>query len=371
MIKILLTSDIHLGMDDTKAPVPGMIRAGTFRKIAALAREHDVLLIAGDLFSEGEVDAEIAELVSEEFSRIRNKGTEIVLTPGDCEMNREGGADPLLNLLNVSRVFDEVSDSEPFIVTREGQSVYIYGVPPVNSSALQGITRQSDEGFHIGLFHGDINLNGEMEHDGSLVITKHDLKRMNLDFYALGHHHNYKLYKNLGVVIGAYPGSPEAVSFGETGERYVLSMIVGGDRIQQIKRLTVNSKIVEMLEIDCTMLNGSQEIIKQLEECSSRRKILKLRLTGVRNFSCKADDLAAAGDGFDTLIFSDESLPTIEVLINNYKNENTLKGDFFSILEDRYSSNTIPVDIDLERLNRVLNRVSAGGVYRPEEWLCR
>ena len=371
MVKILLTSDIHLGMDDNDAPVPGMIRANTFRKISALAREHDVLLIAGDLFSGGEVDGEVVDLVSEEFGRIRNKGTEILLTPGDCEMNEEGTAEPFLNLLNVSRIFDKDGSSEPFIVTRGGQSVYVYGVPPLNSAMLQGLTRQSDEGFHIGLFHGDINLNGEMENDCPLVITKQDLKRMNLDFYALGHYHNYKLYKNLGVVIGAYPGSPEAVSFGETGERYVLSMIVGSDRIQQIKRLTVNSKIVEMLELDCTVLNSAKEIVKQVEECSSKKKIFKLRLTGERNFSFHAGDLTAVGKGFDSLIFCDESLPTIEVLIKNFKNENTLKGDFFSILEDHFSSNNIPMDIDLERLNRILNRVSAEGVYKPEEWLCR
>lgn len=371
MVKILLTSDIHLGMAESDSPVSGLIRANTFRKISALAREHDVLLIAGDLFGGADVDTEIADLVSEEFNRIRNKGTEILITPGECEMNAGGEASPVMNLLNISRIFDENSNSSPFIVTRGGQSVYVYGVPPLNSEALLGIARQSDDGFHIGLFHGSIHLNGETEDDCPLVITKQDLKRMNLDFYALGHHHNYKLYKNLGVVIGAYPGSPEAVTFMEPGERYVLSMIVGSDRIQQIKRLTINSKIVEMLELDCTVLGGAKEIVKKVEECSSARKIFRLLLTGERNFIFNPEDLTAAGKGFDELIFTDESFPTIEVLIKNYKNENTLKGDFFSILEERFRNNEIPLEVDLERLHTILNSISGSGTYNPEEWLCR
>jgi DNA repair exonuclease SbcCD nuclease subunit len=370
MVKILLTSDIHLGLDDDDAPVPGAVRAGTFRKIAALAREHDVLLVAGDLFCRSDVDAEIVDLVSEEFGKIRNRETEILLTPGECEMDAEGAAASSLNLLNVSRIFDE-SSSEPFVITRGGQSVYVYGVPPLNGSAMQNISRQSNEGFHIGLFHGDINLNGEEMNDCPLVITRQDLKRMNLDFYALGHYHNYKLYKNLGVVIGAYPGSPEAVTFGEPGERYVLSMIVGSDRIQQIKRLTINSKVVEVLDLDCSVLGSARDVLKKLEECCSPKKICQLRLTGERNFILTPDEIAAAGKGFDNLILCDESLPTIEVLIRNYKNENTLKGDFFSVLEERFGNNDIPADIDPEGFNRILNRISGSGFYKPEDWLCR
>lgn len=371
MVKILLTSDIHLGLDDDDAPVPGVVRAGTFRKISALAREHDVLLIAGDLFCRSDVDTETVDLVSEEFGKIRNRGTEILLTPGECEIDAEGTATSLLNLLNVSRVFDESNSSEPFEITRGGQSVYVYGVPPLNGNATQNISRQSSEGFHIGLFHGDINLNGEEMNDCPLVITKQDLKRMNLDFYALGHYHNYKLYKNLGVVIGAYPGSPEAVTFGEPGERYVLSMIIGSDRIQQIKRLTINTKVVEVLDLDCSVLGSARDVLKRLEECGSLKKICRLRLTGERNFILSPDEVAAAGKKFDNLILCDESMPTIDVLIKNYKNENTLKGDFFLVLEERFSNNDIPVDIDLEGFNRILNRISASGFYKPEDWLCR
>ena len=88
-IKILLTSDIHLGLGGAGAPVPEKARMNTFKRIVSLAREHDILLIAGDLIDCVALDKETLDVIRAEFNGLRESNVEILLTPGPGELTPE------------------------------------------------------------------------------------------------------------------------------------------------------------------------------------------------------------------------------------------------------------------------------------------
>ena len=50
MMKILLMADLHLGAVSPDTGIDDSVRLDTFKKIVSLAHEHDILIIAGDLF---------------------------------------------------------------------------------------------------------------------------------------------------------------------------------------------------------------------------------------------------------------------------------------------------------------------------------
>lgn len=370
MLKILLVSDLHLGLAQGELPVDGAVRIGTFKRIAALAREHDMLLVGGDLFDGENVESAILETVAHEFGRTVEKGVPVLFSPGEHETAAQGGLPGYLNYINAKRVFSDPEHCEPFLFEKEGQRLFIYGLPALHSSRLAVLSRAEEGGFHIGLFHAELNLTGEALESGALVLDKNRIRELGLDFFALGHHHHFKLFKHNRKVIGAYPGSPEATCFAEKGERYVLSLIIENNELVQIKRLTVNTLEVDDVSLDCAGIAGFEGLTEYLEGRRSDRMVLRLTLTGGRSFPVDYAMLMNFRKKFDRLIINDESEPDLDVLMEECRSDDSLRGDFFSVLKKEIDDGTLPGGIEKAGLSRILNRLMKKGSYVPEEWLC-
>lgn len=81
-IKLLLTSDLHLGIDRDKSLNIGNERIETFRRIMIQAARHDILLIAGDFFDSGISVPDFHEYAAPEITNLLESGTEIFYTRG-------------------------------------------------------------------------------------------------------------------------------------------------------------------------------------------------------------------------------------------------------------------------------------------------
>jgi DNA repair exonuclease SbcCD nuclease subunit len=370
MIRILLTSDIHLGMGEEEIPVPFETRIATFKKICALAGEHDIFLIAGDLFHDSPLARELTGYVSAEFEALRDKGVEVVYTPGDHEITESGAPAPHLYRTNASHIFSGTGEPEAYTVRIGEELLFVYGFPATSTNDIVRARKNSEEGFHVGLFHADFSLGEVQERSRVYVLKKNDIKSLNLDFYALGHHHFFKLFKFQNRLIGAYPGSPEAVSFNETGDRYVLSISVDNNEICQIKRLTVNSLRLKDSALDCERILTSSELAGTLLQERSEKTVLRAVLTGERRFKLGENFADELSREFHRLIFIDRSFPTLDLLMDEFAGENSLRGEFFSCLKEKISVKDVPADVDLKDVARVLNSVSREGHYSPEDWTC-
>ena len=367
MVRIILTSDLHLDAPERDTPVKRRERLSTFRKIALLARDYDILLIAGDLFDSPDQNERSVNEVEKMLSALRESGTKVLFVPGDRDA-RKGERTSRVLSLPFDKVFaDESADRSPFFFKKDGQTIYIHGVPATADFDLTSIERKPDDGFHIGLFHAAFD-GGEQ---GSAVpsIRKDEIRSLKLDFYALGHSHSFKLYKYADRIIGAYPGSPEAVSDAETGDRYVLSLSIENNTLSQIKRLTINTVTVIRHAVDCGMTTR-EEVIAFLEEKASSRCALHLVLNGERNFPLGGDIVNSHARRYYSFELDDRSSVPLDLLVSELETENSLRGTFFSMLRERLDKGSFPGDIDRGELSMILGKMTRNGISHSEEWLC-
>jgi DNA repair exonuclease SbcCD nuclease subunit len=368
MMKILLTSDLHLGIKNN-VPIPDVLRLTTFKKIATLARNHHLLLIAGDLIESKTVTRETLDIISQVFDNLRKNNIDIVFTPGEADFDDRGKLPSYFYNLNISHIFTESNCTIPYTFSHDDETIHLYGIPAKADINIDSITRAGEEGFHLGLFHLHFNSQGGTR-NAVPVLTSGDIKRLQFNFYALGHHHHFKLIKYLNKLIGAYPGTPEATGRDETGDRYVLSLTIKDNELYQLKRLNVNTTKINDLQIECDKHKDDSHIIEQLIKNRSPKDILVLTLTGERNFFLDHNELQIYQNNYLKLIIDDRSIPRIEVLIEEFKDEDSLRGEFFSILKEKIDEGNIPSTINTNNLSFIINNIIRAGTYIPEEWLC-
>jgi len=357
-IRILLTGDIHLGAE--QSPVPPSMRVNTFKKITSLAREHDLLLIAGDLLDSPAIDGNLVELISNEFKAVRAAGTEVLLSPGKGELLSSGVVADVLKNIGCSAVFENPVYSEPFVFKKNGQEVFVYGKPaPIALETLK-VHREQEEGFHIGLYYIDFS----MEKNRSLI------KGGTFDFFAMGSMHNFRMFKVHDRIIGVYPGSPEACDFTESGERYVVSMQVHGNTIQNIKRLSVNSVRLKSELVDCGAYGEIESLLEDISRKATKRELLKITLEGNRDFALTDDFTEKLKAKYFDVIYEDVSLPTFDSFYEQFCGEESIRGETFRILKDRMTNREEDGDIPSDSIRMMLKKLIDGGIDDVEEWLC-
>lgn len=371
MIKIILTSNIHLNLQGSRVTTPEIVRINAFKKIVQLARNHDLLLIAGDLYNPLEIDNDAVTLISEEFEKLRKSNVEIVLTPGALEMKNGDNLSSHMNKLNINHIFSCSDYSTPYVFSRNGQKAYIYGMPACEDINVAGIKRISSDHFHIGLFYAYFNPMDEFKESNVHSIYKKDLHDLGHDFYAMGQSNQIKLFKFKGKLLGAYPGSPEYLNIDEKGVRYVLSLQVNNNEIQKVDRLRVNSARINEINIDCSHCKDCQEVEKKIKAGIVSSDIVVVNLLGRRNFIIDYSVLEdCAKQCLDIKIF-DNSIPDINMLIRKYGENNTLRGEFFSLLKEKMEKNAIPPDVEIDDLAYIISCIDSRGLFFTEEWLCR
>ncbi len=369
-IKILFMSDIHLGIRNNDIHIPDYARANTFKRIAAIARGHDLLMIGGDLIDGGSIGNDIIELIKNEFRGLRSAGTEIVYTPGNGELNNKDTVMPVVLDFNASCLFSSTATPAPYLYMKNGQKVYVYGLSGSMGYDISKIKKISEEGFHIGLFHVDFDFDNEKNDYLVYRLQKNDIKALGLDFYAFGFCHSFKMFKIMDRIIGVCPGTPEATTFDEMGDRYVISIVIKENRLYQIKRLTVNSMKLYRSLVDCSDLVTMGPIKELLENNKSKKTIQQIIMTGKRDFILRQYELQKYKSEFFRLDLVDRSEPTIDSLIEEYQYENSLRGEFYKIIKEQIDQGGLPHDIDKSDLAASLNKITRDGFTNLEEWLC-
>ncbi|HOO70232.1 MAG TPA: metallophosphoesterase [Spirochaetota bacterium] len=369
-IKILLTSDLHLGIENSEVTIPEKARLNTFRRIINLAREHDILLIAGDLIHDISVNREIMDIIRTEFISLRDNNIDILITPGPGELTSNKTIASWLFDLRASYIFTSPEAAVPYTYTKNGQQIYFYGIPSSYSQDIAKIKKTAETGFHIGLFHVEFDIENTGPKESVFKLHKKNLKKLELDFYALGHNHNFKMFKVADRIIGTYPGSPEAVSFNETGDRYVISISIKNDEIYHIKRLSVNSVKVCDSTVNCSDPESQNAIFKVLDEHKGKNVILRLTLTGFRDYSITEETINQYKELYMDIILHDRSIPTLNSLINQYATGSTIRGEFYKALQDDITRNAVPSQVDLATMAELLHLATEEGFERLEEWLC-
>lgn len=331
-IKILLISDLHLGLERANSLISGDERICTLKRIISLAHRHDILLIGGDLIHDSRTENRYYKILDEEFSSLLNAGKEIFYTPGYGELTSDGKLNPSISEISTTFTFSD--DKNGFMAKSGKGEIYIYGLQSQSQNKNFNISRSGSKGFHIGLFHADFN--PQIAGSGNTqCITKDDIKKMNLDFYALGKNHTFKMFRFSNKIVGAYPGSAEPCSIDETGDRFAISMEIEDDILLNIKRIAVNTVKILSDEIDCGTIINQKTLFEKIKSTYPEKSIVSIILSGDRDFQIEDNFKTELSQYFRGLKISDISVPSLKIMIGeNIRNE-SLKGTFFKVLNER------------------------------------
>ena len=351
-IRLLLASDLHLGLRDFGKISGSQERMSTFRKICSLAMKHDILLLAGDMIHSDSIPSDLLDQVNSELQQLIDNNVEVYYSPGRGELAGDNTVSPAVTGMNVTKVFCDADES--YYVKSGKGDVYIYGLRHGSPDGFSSVLKRDGNGIHIGLFNAGFNPQAERDHD-NLCIGKDDIKKMNLDFYAMGGDHGFRVFKLSNRIIGAFAGSPEPCTAAETGDRFAVSFEVENGSIQNIKRVAVNTVKILSGEVDCTGLLSEDELADKIKSSFDRENCCILTLTGVRDFAIGSLSTALAGF-FRRLDLVDCTMPGLGIMFEELSVGENIQSFFFRNLSAKIDGAGCSPSV----ISRILNRGYSG-----------
>ncbi len=358
-------SDLHLGKKEKEENLPSQEdRFSTFYKIISLAREHDILLIAGDLIDIPEIEEKELKIIKQHFNLLKENNTQIIILPVQGEANRAKEIS-ILKSLDVSYIITGKNLKSPYAYENNKNPIFIYGAEQDKKEKILEIEKIPAHGFHIGLFYSSepLPLNKKSQKENQSYP---------LDFYALGGNHFFNLYENIeNKIIGASPGSCEAVKSDEIGDRYALSFAIKANEIKQINRLTVNTVTLSTETIKCNYDTKPAVIYNFLEKNPSSNTILTLHITGEKSFILDKKQINIYKEKYKNIIIIDETIPDINKIIEKFADEDSFRGEFFKSLKEKIKKTRPLNNNSLENFAMIINIIANTDIKLTEDELCK
>jgi DNA repair exonuclease SbcCD nuclease subunit len=221
LVRLLLFSDLHLEAPFAWAP-PAVaaerrraLRA-CLAAVAALAASTrvDALMCAGDLYEQDRLTPDLARFVRDTFADLHP--LPVFLAPGNhdwygpASLYRQARWTPNVRVFTGDRL-------QPFTFT---DGLTLWGAAhraPANTRGFLDDFRVDRGGVHLGLFHGSEQGSLTLQESSKIPhapFRAEQIAAAGLHHALVGHFH-----KPRDAPDHTYPGNPEPLTFGETGER--------------------------------------------------------------------------------------------------------------------------------------------------------
>lgn len=286
-LKFAHLGDVHLGYSFSYLPREKRLTRQrelkeTFTRVVeeVVKEEVALVLLAGDLLEHGVADKTLMRFIDDNLSRI--SCPVLMIT---------GNHDPLLP---DSPYLSHSWPDNVHLFREDGwQAVRLehldttvlglsYHLPEERSHRLKSIPTFEDSTYKIILVHGSF-LESSSLTSPYLPIAREDIERLNIDYLALGHYHNFQTIHDAGGrLIGCYPGSPEPLDFSETGTHgFVIGEMMPGET--RVKFVPVVSRVYHQEDLDITGSETMQDIRNRIVaalHAGSPEDLWSLNLTG-------------------------------------------------------------------------------------------
>lgn len=333
------TADLHLGAPLTSFGSYASKRQqdfrDTFSKIIDYAIEQKIplVVIAGDLFDDIEVDRALVGWVGEELRRFSYQNGQTVIIPGTHD-HTEGGNWALKSLSNVY-LLDSPVVTSPLKISINKTTVFLYGFSFRHGQTpedwLSMMARREMEGFHIGLLHGAYKKSKEWNiPQKDLPFSLLDLKELRLDYVALGHYHQPQILNVEGQTIASYSGSPEGKTFSELGER-VINVVTIKEPFSnpEIAQIPIQTKKLVELNLDVGECGSEEVITQRLAKDGGPDVLARIILNGVAEFPIETSKLVhSLSTSFSYLEVRNETTLIESTWVDKLKGELTIRGAF-------------------------------------------
>lgn len=271
-MRLLLFSDVHLETPFSWAPPSvgrGRRRAlrEVVRRIVVLADELDVdaLLCGGDLYEHDLATEATGTFLAETFADL---GRPVFVAPGNHDWFGPSSLYARVRWPRGVHVFTEPR-LHPVELT---PGLTLWGaahLAPAGTAGFLDSVRVDRGGVNLALFHGTLEGRGAVR--GALPhapFHAEQVERAGLDHAMLGHFHTPD-----DAPRHTYPGNPEPLTFGESGDRGAVLVEVAPDGTLRRTRHQVAVTSVSDVVLDATGARGDDEV-------RSRAEALLAPLTG-------------------------------------------------------------------------------------------
>ena len=307
MARFLHTADLHLG--SAGDALPEEIARQREREITsslpkivdlALERDVDLLLVAGDLFTDKFTTPALLRYVNYQFGRLGNKHVLV------CA----GNHDPLLQ--DAPAAAFPWQKNVHFFLPHSWQQLAFHklgiavagiswGELPPQPELLTQIPASNPGFVNIALLHGSAGKAAQLAAE-YFPLPEESLIASGYQYFALGHYHNPSSWEAEGTLF-AYPGSPEPLSFGEEGRHGVWLGETSAGQVS-ISFIPLGKREYVTLRRDVTGMKSEAELVEELKkDLKARREdLVGLTLTGSlpRGFKLDLDFLK---ENLEELVF--------------------------------------------------------------------
>ena len=285
--RLLHTSDLHLGsgfqgLDQAKRKERRNDLLRVLEKIVRTAKEEkvDAFLIVGDLFDVPNPPVEVIDNVIKILEKLGS--IQAILVPGNHDAISPKSTYTYAsfpdNVVLIKKTEFDAVEFPNFTLYAVAYDLKKPDFHPLQNLKIPKSDKPIVVAVHGSYIHPKINWKENPETEDYWPIKPDERSALrNVAYLALGHYHNF--FEVTSVPYTCYPGSPEGISFSETGNRYV-SLVTIDDSVS-IKKLCLNEKTYDTLEINCTGLTSIKEIEKKIEDRIDKNKLLCVKLKGI------------------------------------------------------------------------------------------
>lgn len=298
MLKIIHCADVHAGrpapasLSREKASLRRWEIEKSLERIVEITHEEraHILLVAGDLFEHLYTGPAWVRQAAALFSTI--PGTNVFISPGNHDPIVRDSLYHSLTWPDNVRIFRSPA-LEEVVLSELGAAVYGFGWASFveRDRVLQGCTVRCKDLLNILVIHGQL-VPAPADPVASafqyLPIPYGDIRDFGADYVALGHVHAPAAVQ-IGEAIAVYPGCPEPLDFGDSGERGIY--LVTAERNLQ-ERYTVEPRFIPLCQrqmrtvnVDISGFDTSEQIMNRVlsldTEEARQRDFWSVNLTGV------------------------------------------------------------------------------------------
>jgi len=355
-VRLLVFADVHLDAPFTSLTSltemgPRLARArrrelrDTVARICELAERLDVdaLLCAGDLYEHDRVTPDTAAFLRDSFGDLARPA---FLAPGNHDWC---GPTSLYSEVRWSRNV-HVFGTDRLQPVELSPGLTLWGaahLAPANTDGFLDGFAVDRGGVHVALFHGSER--SGLPQQGSAKIPHApfraaDVPRVGLHHVFAGHFH--------APVDGpwhTYPGNPDPLTFGETGDRGAVLAEVSHDCTVTRVRHRVGRSTVASITVDLTGVTHSGEVRDRVAaELAQRSGVVRVTLSGAvaPEVDVRTDDVTDLGKHLDGLVVRIGDV-RVAYDFDALATEPTVRGQFIRDVRDDSS-------LDEETRQRVL-----------------
>jgi DNA repair exonuclease SbcCD nuclease subunit len=341
-VKIIHCADVHFDSpftlnDPRNAELKRMEFRSAFASLVMFAKNWGarIFLIAGDLFDDGYISKDTANLISREIASYPD--CRFFISPGDSDPYHSKSPYKQMKWPENAHIFKS-SDLTKIEIPEMNADIYGYAFTEntLNVNPFANKKPQNQDRINILVGHGDMY----MADSQFCPIKKGDVSRSGFDYLALGHLHHATDVGELGGTYFSYPGCLEGRGFDEPGYKGARYGEIGKG-ICELKAQRFSKRRYETIKVDISQHVTELQVIEAVKHAAASFRddtALKVELTGILRpgFVFNPHSIEEKFAGFNFIQVKNKTVPYIDAATLRY--DKTVRGIFFRRLESRLNS---------------------------------